>query len=481
MSLIDVAVAEYEHYLTQARRPTAFADSIIREGWDAKAKLRKALGMDNSGRVILSSTVDSAALKRVYPDTIYALRRSLCGIDGINLNTLDLGTMTVEVKEQKRRLGRLLNRHFTDLHFEICKLELKLDDRSQFLPRLGEINKPDSLLVLSVNPLDILLSTDNSSFTSCHSLDGCHYNGNIAYVRDEVTAIVYVMKADQQELLTAGKLPYKSGRCWMYLVPDKVISIAKAYGSVTSTDRKAAMDYVQPRLLGGIGDADLSSYSSLDYDWLYRYFDTEDGSDETEAAYYLDNYDMMVLVNDSAKHCDEWLITEAARCLSCGNTTTNQEAGVCNECLHDNRCDCCGGYAHDLQDGPHGDQICDYCMANETTECPECGDIEYHFNLHAVRNSVDMCRSCMDKHAFRCYDCWNYHLNEDGVDIPNDTMHCSECAERHHRCGQCGELKRVVYSNGLCSICEEASPKQDIPMKVGATPLSQPQQLETAW
>ena len=51
----------------------------------------------------------------------------------------------------------------------------------------------NAVLVLSVNPLDLLLVSESTAggWGSCHSLDGCYATGPLAYICDRTTAVVY--------------------------------------------------------------------------------------------------------------------------------------------------------------------------------------------------------------------------------------------------------------------------------------------------
>lgn len=59
----------------------------------------------------------------------------------------------------------------------------------------------EGTLCISVHPLDYLsISENNEDWTSCHTLDGDYRAGNLSYMADSSTVVVYI-KSDENEIL----------------------------------------------------------------------------------------------------------------------------------------------------------------------------------------------------------------------------------------------------------------------------------------
>ena len=92
-------------------------------------------------------------------------------------------------------------------------------------------------LVLSANPLDILLSSEAASFHSCHSLGGhgSYRAGNLQYLCDPHTAIAYYYKEERVYSPAGCKLPHKLWRQLVHFdLADAAAALMRKYPSPTA-------------------------------------------------------------------------------------------------------------------------------------------------------------------------------------------------------------------------------------------------------
>jgi len=89
------------------------------------------------------------------------------------------------------KLSRVLLKHFG----------VEAEDVRQRLSMLIQSNKITGTLCVSVHPLDFLSSSENQhSWRSCHALDGEYRSGNLSYMCDYCTFMVYLKSTEDTHL-----------------------------------------------------------------------------------------------------------------------------------------------------------------------------------------------------------------------------------------------------------------------------------------
>lgn len=101
----------------------------------------------------------------------------------------------------------------------------------QKLSMLIQSNKICGKLCISVHPLDYLSASENNhGWRSCHALDGEYRAGNVSYMMDTCTIIVYLKSADKEVKLPRfpEDVPWndKKWRCYFYFDPINLIVYA---------------------------------------------------------------------------------------------------------------------------------------------------------------------------------------------------------------------------------------------------------------
>lgn len=82
-----------------------------------------------------------------------------------------------------------------------CDDEDILTDIQQEASRIIQLQKLHGTLCFSIHPLDYLSSSENTyKWRSCHALDGDYRAGNLSYMCDDVTIMVYIKGEDNVKL-----------------------------------------------------------------------------------------------------------------------------------------------------------------------------------------------------------------------------------------------------------------------------------------
>lgn len=320
---------------------------------------------------------------------------------------------------------------------------------TEFQNRASQIIQEDKItgkLCFSVHPLDFLTSSENThGWRSCHSLDGQYRAGNLSYIADSVTFMVYI-KSENDVYLPAIDQEWnnKKWRMLIYAAMDDSIMFAgrqypfdaagvlekvrQVYNNLIK-ESNPEVCYVnwENEYVTEIGSHSLSS----------RYFPYDGRAESLESIVQNDEYNLAyndvrnsslyvrpyynVLRRHFLNTClhvypglSQVKVGARVQCIHCGRSPINRKGG------HSMRCDACeleyGGSdnedicvcsvcgqrvfiddAYEL-DGSGYDIVCDRCFDRECFECENCGRFFYNCELNVMRfedGSVERyCHSC---------------------------------------------------------------------------------------
>lgn len=318
-------------------------------------------------------------------------------------------------------------------------------------------NKIKGTLCFSVHPLDFLSSSENTySWRSCHSLDGDYRAGNLSYMVDNSTFMVYLKGEDNQKLNGFGDILWNSKK-WRVLfhtnTSDKILFSSRQYpfGS------KSGLDLIL-KIYNILMEKESTNpyYSPKYFCWHVDYIDGYipcDSKDENDICPLKNKY--LVYHNDLVKLSDVVIegnnclnyndilksscykypyytvldpfgsyhsvknlledpveIGQEVVCLQCGKELlTNSETMRCYDCeitygsdINDNigECDCCGRrmYIDDATGVDTGGLICDNCFENHAFICDNCSGIYYNedkvFFMDDNNKSYWFCKNCYE-------------------------------------------------------------------------------------
>lgn len=348
------------------------------------------------------------------------------------------------------KIGKALHKYFSD-YCDKNKLEWIIQE----LSRIIQENSVTGKLCFSVHPLDFLSASENThKWRSCHALDGEYRAGNLSYMCDEVTAMVYI-KSEQDDILPnfPDDVPWnnKKWRCFLYFDKARqLVWAGRQYPFATSNALNKVTDYILEKFKFFDKQAD----SNFHHEWENKVFnrfvpDFPDGTLEeftTSVPYIYINAKLIpldTLVRDHTKsyafndllysnfyvpvyirygrYYSNTIIDKSippltvggdAPCVYCGeNSCFDSSTMLCARDALDHseediegitRCVCCG--CRILEDGANyyeGDAYCDDCYQEL--------DVHYCANCDREFSAVANEETCIDNitgNYYCCPDCY---------------------------------------------------------------------------
>lgn len=320
-------------------------------------------------------------------------------------------------------------------------------------------NKIKGTLCFSVHPLDFLSSSENTyNWRSCHALDGEYRAGNLSYMVDKTTFMVYLKGADNQKLFGFGPVEWNSKK-WRMLIHaaenDDIMFAGRQYPFSSKSGIDTVLNIYNNLMIAekpfGYGTykyagwrADyVDSYVPYDaismdvtYDLATRYlvYDNQlvdirnivkeghnclNYNDILKSTCY--KYPYYAIFDPYSYHSlphlleNPVVVGEEVPCLHCGNELiSNPETMRCDDCELEygteendvySSCDCCGAriYVDDaICVGDDGDLICDACFHAHAFVCDCCGNVYYEADRVFVPNKNNeedgawYCRGCYE-------------------------------------------------------------------------------------
>lgn len=302
--------------------------------------------------------------------------------------------------------------------------------------QLIQENKIKGTLCFSVHPLDFLSSSENTyNWRSCHALDGEYRAGNLSYMVDDATFMVYLKGVDSIGTFNNfGGVQWNSKK-WRVLMHESekvnLIFAGRQYPFPSKNGIDIALNIYNNLIVENKHRANdwyytsYAKYSPWQKNYITKY-PIEDHYIKLNSRYFLyggeilDIEDVVIEVADSLNYNDilkstcytepyyaifddsiykptDWIranpirIGGAVRCLHCGEYIIhNPETMRCDDCeekfgFEENdyygRCECCGRriYFEDASVvGENEEYLCDACVDSECFICDECGELHYN-------------------------------------------------------------------------------------------------------
>lgn len=343
-----------------------------------------------------------------------------------------------------------------------------------------------SHLVLSANPLDILMASEcTTGWGSCHSLSGTVRTGPLSYMYDSVTLIAYAYTSCL-EYLDNLVLPRKIWRQMVFVDLDRLSAICS---------REYPQDmphYAQGirALVAGV----LARHAGVEQRWKWRRLrgmthSTHDAMVEESAETfsctraggwtYPDTPTARVRLVDGAEpHLGVGVAS--IPCPFCGSPRTdddNRDRFECPGCFGEEQVACCHcGSIIDEEDARSdeaGDTYCENCYSDLYTVCDSCGHELYRQDAVLVEGDY-VCESCAQD-AVRCELCGEFVWLDDAYAYGtegDDGSVCSSCV-RAWNLVQCADCGSYVHANDVHTVagedyCEACAPEKEEEVDVDA-------------
>ena len=306
-------------------------------------------------------------------------------------------------------------------------------------------NKVEGYLTFSVHPLDFLSSSENTyNWRSCHALDGEYRAGNLSYMCDRGTMMVYLSGEEKV------KLPH---------FPEDVLWNSKKWRMLLHFDQDLDVcfagrqyPFFSPGALEKVFEIFSNNMATMERTWgngpqrekwlgwyndyIEKFANQESGREvhfEDDRYYVMngcicDKYETVLDAPNSLHFNDiirsscyvkpyymyksyyhhtpsTFRIGAAVKCLCCGEAIINgDDSMMCSdcECEYGNSdsdeyrtCDCCGTrfYYEDAW-WVGDDMVCPNCADRETFVCDECEDRHYNSEKHYY-NGQYICDHCL--------------------------------------------------------------------------------------
>lgn len=320
-------------------------------------------------------------------------------------------------------------------YFEENKNVLReMQDAASMVIQEGKIS---GRLCVSVHPLDYLSSSENTyKWRSCHSLDGEYRAGNISYMLDTSTVVVYLKGAGEKELPNfPPSIPWNSKKWRMLLhVSDSgnEFFAGRQYPFVAPGALEAVSRYILPVIRG------VKSEGPVFAPWNNHYItDARNGNGQLQVlkdkylVMYHNLYELHKTVrtgkgalafndilmsscytpfytyylnNSSEKEEISFAIGVRIPCPCCGSDYVSDTGHfLCDDCFASQKgydsfvyctsCDC-RIYNNDLY-YIEGDLVCADCYEAEGVMCEDCGEVYY----------TDHIRYNREEHSYLCINC----------------------------------------------------------------------------
>lgn len=332
--------------------------------------------------------------------------------------------------------------------------------------------------VISVNPIDYLLSSNGNSWSSCHTINpesdeysGCHRSGTLSYMMDPSTMVFYQVDSkysgDNIELepkIIRQLFHYESG----VLIQGRLYPQCNDGKNSLYTPLRAIMQKVLADCLdlpnlwkkkGGTKvckDFIIINESYAHYpDYLYN--------DECNVSRILD-------LCPEGKDTRKVNIGHIPYCINCGKRINEGNTLYCDNSACYERdgdlivCHNCGYLIADEEDAYYVNDI-PYCC-DCVSYCDDCESYHVNEDVRYLENyDRYVCDECLERDYDYCDYCDEYYLNEEITETEDGNRVCNSCLEYYYteidgkyynnkvvkECPQCGEL--FVGEGEFC--CEE--------------------------
>ena len=323
-------------------------------------------------------------------------------------------------------------------------------------------DKIEGYLCFSVHPLDYLsVSENNMNWRSCHALDGDFRGGNLNYMLDSSTAVVYLRsdKLDAEIPNFGPEVPWNDKKWRVLLFFDSERDMVFA-GRQYPFEATCALNPWVKKVLEELFPPNYSDYRPLHWD---EWDDTSLDSIQTEricvdfkSPYMILNSHQGLVPLKELIHCNpyrlfyndllessiytkpyyiqkvdrfgdfmgnrtQFYIGHDVKCPMCNEDyVTSPEWMICDDCVKK------------LKLGEYSDEESIYCY------CTECGSIHLREDLYYISVNDLICQECFEKYFMECEKCGlAWHKRE--ISKTAEGFLCPWCVE---------DLEREEYNSG---------------------------------
>lgn len=324
-----------------------------------------------------------------------------------------------------------------------------------------------STVVLSINPLDIFMSSESTvGWRSCHSVfSGAYSTGPISYMLDDVSAIAYAYSKKKDfytpnsssENPSIPNFPVKTWRQMVFLTKEKRCALlGKEYSGKNPLFSQAAIKLVSETLCK-INKAPYSEAKEAK-----SFIQESDVCVSNKGWHYPDPILSIIKLNNFENRSFVSIGAKNIPCLYCGSDRDDFDDFYsphlfCEDCGDYNVNTCCQCGERVYEDDTYVanyDYYCHDCYYEMFTECEHCTDwINISEDAIYVENSdIYICGDCFSLYYVECDNCGTVIDKTEGAELCNGDIFCEECVEKYVQ--ECDNCNQLVLSEDL-EFCED--------------------------
>jgi len=234
--------------------------------------------------------------------------------------------------------------------------------------------------VLSINPMDFLGASENSSFSSCLSIDSCHHTSTTAYLRDDITIMTYTTDGSK-----------KLGRQFIYF-DNYFIILGNIYGSISRPLQEKIRKLVEKKYAKYLGVPNkwvISQNKTIEEDHLYNCGHGSSDDHNEHSVYFDQQVCAAIRHKENTKDFSDLGLEFEEGLDRYGDDTSSGYLGL-------TYCSCCNDAIEGESTYTEDGEVCDYCLNNYFTYCSEC-ERYYHENttmFYIEDENQYVCESC---------------------------------------------------------------------------------------
>lgn len=405
-------------------------DQLLAESVAAKAPLAQALGLGPDLRISVTSGTKTVPACYLLPLSAL-LGRDFVDDAGKTLEEVILSnsiTIKQDGKDRTYRFTRWLSK--SDSMIKSFAAVNEGRDLPTFITNMNDaLSKANNLRhVISVNPFDILFSSEHAGYESCHGLGPhqAHSNGNNAYLRDGQTFIVYATRDGEG----AKGVPFKHGRSLSFMgknLDDFILG--RIYGNLSRTALFDVGVFLAERLdtLAGREPTPWSTEGpGVEINpSLFTYGGARFSSPR---PFYLDQSALYHFSKNKAAENPKIVVNfEQARCLRCGELNNVSSGWCCEPCLSKLSCSSCGS-KDDALNEIDGKSYCSGCVDRYFKPCAQCGTRNNRDDMLPTRGDF-VCQPCYQANYRVCPTCTEVAPRAERVKTRAGRVCCASCIE----------------------------------------------------
>lgn len=322
-------------------------------------------------------------------------------------------------------------------------------------------------LIVSVNPLDLLLISHNG-ISSCHRLGanetknglGEYRGGTLSYLVDSYTAVSFLTNGHMKQIIInyrdcGFEHPWKLWRQLCYIdINNKSALFMRQYMNAHEDAHKLARETIAHAMREFFGEPEMG--------WTVRYPKEDDDLSDYIHIHtdlpYVDSPESLIRLKHFTANYPNISLNFLPYCPACGYDYISDSGELtCPDCVNDIICHTCQERYHQdsLIEGPDNNLYCQECFADCFEFCYACNEVLDKDELYYFDGNY-YCPDCIDTVSYSCSHCGE-RVSE-VLELSDGSCVCDECSWHTDQCEECGSHEwncdlNYIEGKTLCNYC----------------------------